>query len=484
LPALDALAEITIPDFTFPTLPEFEAQAPEFDEDAPSISAIAQWSEPAYQTEIIGDVLVTVRKMLAGQTGLPAPIEDAIYARARSREFDTARIATDQAFDAWAGRGFEMPPGMLVEQVNVAHEQASLRSNSASRELSIEVARINIENLRTAVAQGISAEQVLFNISNNAAQRSFEMARARLDAEVGLFNAKVGLFNARQEGYSVSAQVYRNLLDAKLSELQVYRAQIEGAQALSSLNESKARIYASKIDAIRVLVDRYRVEMDGARTKSEIDRSRIEAYRADVEAYKEGIQARKVEFDAYEAQVRAEAAKVGIVEAQANAFAATVRAAESRSNVAVAKVRARIDGVQASVAKFGALVGYERERISAQAQIAASKVNAYTADVQRYSAEIGANTAANEAQIRALDALTRTNISQYEIAVQRYNTTLQALVEQARLQAESIRAAGAAAAQLAAGAMSAISVTANIRGGGNATLNESFGTDVNYSTEF
>lgn len=484
MPVLEGLADIEIPSFTFPVLPTFDAEAPVFDAAPPSVSALAQWSEPAYATEIMPDVLTTVRRMLNGETGLPQAIEQALYERARSREDLTARQNVQQAFDSWAGRGFEMPPGMLVEQVNAAQEAAALRTNAASRDIAVEVARVAIENLRQAVAQGIAAEQTLYNIFNNAVQRTFEMARARVDAEVALFNAQVSLFNAKQTAYQVAAQVYEAQLRAALAELEVYKAQIEGAQALAGLNESKVRVYNAKVDGLRAQVEKYRTEMQGAEVQSQVVRSQIEAYRADVEAYKERIGARKVEFDAYEARVRGEAAKAGIVQAQAEAFAATVRGIEAKGNVKIAKVRARVDALQASVGEFTARVQYEREKVGAQAQVASTKINAFSADVQRYSAELNANTAANEAQIRSTDVVLRTTLAQYEINVRRYDALLQNLIQQAQIQSEAIKAAGQMASQLAAGAFAAMHVQASISGSASAGISQSFGTDVNYNTEF
>lgn len=484
LPVLDALDAITVPTFTFPTLPTFDGVPPEFDGELPTVSALANWEEPEYAPEILPDVLVTVRRMLDGQTGLPPQIEQALYERTRDRENLTARASTQEAFDTWAGRGFDMPPGMLVEQVNAAQEQAQLRINAADREIAIEVARIAVENVRQAVAQGIAAEQVLANIFNNAVQRSFEMARLRLESEIRLYDMQVSLFNAKQTAYQVAAQVFEARLRAELASLEVYKAQIEGAKAIADLNEAKVRIYAAKVDGLKAAVDIYRTQMEGARVQSELNQSRIGVYRASVEAYAAGIQARKSEFDAYEAQVRGEAAKVGIIQAQADAFAATVRAIEGKANVKVAKVNATVNALQARVQEFSAKAGYEREKVSAQAQVANAKVGAFSADVQRFAAELQASTSANEAQIRSTDVMLRTKLAQYEISVKRYDTAMQQLIQQAAIQMDAIKAAGQMASQLAAGAMSAMHVQASVSGSGSQSYSENRSDNVTYSTEF
>jgi len=484
MPVMEALADITIPTFSFSPIPDFDSPAPVFDKQTPSVSALANWSEPQYDTEILSDVLVTVRRMLNGETGLPQPIEQALYDRARAREDVTAQGAVQQAFDTWAGRGFEMPPGMLIEHVNAAQEAAALRSNAASRDIAVEVARIAVENIRQAVAQGIAAEQVLFNIFNNAMQRAFEMAKTRIDAEIALFNAEVNLFNAQQNGRQIEAQVYEARLRRQLAELEAFKAEIDGALALGNLNESKVRAFAEKVNALRLSIEMYRGQMEAAKIESDTNRNLIEGHRADIEGYKEFVAAKKIPFDAYETQMRGEQAKASIIESQANAFAATIRGAETKGNIKIAKVQARLQGLDASVRKFQSLVGYEREKISSQAQIASTKINGLSADVQRYAAELQAGTSANEAQIRATDVMLRTTMAQYEVAVRRFDTLLQNLLQQSQIQSDAIKAAGQMASQLAAGAMAAMHVQASISGSASSGVTQSYGTDVNYNTDF
>ena len=484
LPALDAMVPIDIPAFDFPDLPTFDAEPPEFDAERPTVSELAQFNETPYQVEVMPDVVAKIRDMLAGRTGLPEPIERALYERAVDRENMTAQQNIQQAFDAWAGRGFEMPPGMLVEQVNAAREQAALRTNTVNREIAVEVARIAIENVRIAVAQGIAAEQAMFEFWNATVQRAFDMARLRVESEMRMFDAEVALYNAEQSAYRVAAEVYRARIEGALAEVQVYRARIDGELAKGQLNESIVRAYAAKIDGVRAAVEIYRTSMQGAEIRSSVNRNRIDQYRAEVEAYRQQIEARKVEFDAYESQGRGEVAKANIVQAQADAFASTIRGAEAKGNLAIQNARLKLEAINSATQRFTATVGYEREAVSAKAQIASARLAAFDGRLRLETAKVQATQQNSEARVRALDSLTRTKLSEYEIAVRQYDTTIQQLIQKGQIVIQAITSAGQMASQLAAGAMSAINVSAAMRGGSDANIGNNASHTANWTSEF
>ena len=116
IPAASALEEITVPDFAGLTLPLFDATAPEFEGSA--LPGILQWTEPTYHPEIIDDVVVQLRKLWDGGSGIPAAVEQAMWARAAEREDLTAERELDSVSEEFSMRGFTMPPGMQAARVD------------------------------------------------------------------------------------------------------------------------------------------------------------------------------------------------------------------------------------------------------------------------------------------------------------------------------------------------------------------------------
>ena len=459
-PVLDAMHAITIPSFEFPTLPMFDGKEPSFDTAAPNV--VISWDEPEYASENFDLMLATVKRMIAGGTGLPDDVERNLFDKARGREDITARKAVAEAFDTFAGKGFVMPPGMLAEQVNAAREANQLAVNSLSRDVYIKVTDVQVENLRFAVQQGVAAENVLYNIFDNATKRTFEMAKFTVESQLALYNAQVGLFNAYTTAYQVKASVFKTQLDAELAKLDVYRIQLEGQKLISELNQQAVQTFLAKIQALNSQVEIYKAEMEGARIKSAIVTSQIEGYRADVSAYAETVGADKVRFDAYKSQVDGEVAKVGIIDAKARVFSTLAGVEVSKAELRIKSGELEIQEAQAQTARYlGQIDG-----IKAVIQAKVAKVEAQSRvlglGIQNLSAQSDANRAKNEADIRIAEQQLQSNIAMAGNQLKLYETAIQKAIEEARLKVSAMQAAGTMAATLAGGAMAAQHVQASI----------------------
>lgn len=478
LPGLGDLVGISIPTFTFPDLPLFNATAPDFAGSMPD--TVLQWAEPTYQSLVMDDVKSRLRAMLAGGTGIPPQVEQALFDRARVREDQVAHKAADDAANEFSARGFELPPGMLVKQVNAVIEQNCLRASDLAREILTKSAEWEIENLRNAVQQGIALETVLIGSFDDMANRGFEAAKLRLQADLDLFNASVSLFNARQGAYQTEANVYQTRLQAELSKLEVFKAQIEGEQAKATLNEQTVRIYTAQLQALETEVEIYKARMTGAQINADLNKSRIDGYRADIQAYSERISAGKVQYDAYETRVRAEQAKIGILEAEARAFAATVQGYQSANDVKIQAVRTRIDVMNAHVQKYTAQLSAEQARVQSELANIQALTGAYQADVGRYTAEINANTSQLQLEQSKVESRLRNNLAYYEIELKKYDASINRMIQQVQIQAEAVKAAGTMAAQLAAGAMAATNVSASMSGSAGISSSDSLSISHNH----
>jgi hypothetical protein len=476
LPTLANLTELSIPTFTFPDLPTFDGTEPTFDEARPSTALI--WAEPEYDSDLLDDVTAKVRSWLQGGTGLPAAVQQALFDRARGRELFTALEAQQTAFDAFSAKGFSMPPGMLAEQVNVAVEKSRLAQNVLSRDILIESAKWEIENLRFAIEKGIALETVLIGKFMEFAKRTFEAARFQVESEINVFNAMVSVYNAKQQGYRTAAEVFKIRIDGELAKLRVFEAEIQAEIAKGQLNEQKVREYEARLKATMSLIDIYKAKMEGARIQSDVARNQIEGYKADVQAYAERLDAEKKRFDAYEAQVRAESAKAGALEAEARAYAATVQAQEAKANVKVAYINAKLGVFRASIEKFLASVENEKALVQASLGAIEAGARAYLADVERYRAEIQGETAAAEVTLRVAEDRTRNIIAYFDAQSKQYDTMTNRIVKEAEIVLGALEAAARSSSALAQGALSAIHVQASMSGSGSVSDSQSYSVQV------
>lgn len=471
-PDLGDLVAINIPTFTFPELPTFDGTAPTVDFVAPNTTLI--WADPVYASTNLTEIQARVSLMLGGGTGLPPYIEAALFDRARGREDMLGLKSRQEAFDSFAGRGFTMPPGMLAAQVNAVIEDNRLKASAINRDIMVKAADWEIENLRFAVQQGIALEGTLIAMFQQMAQRTFEVARYRVEAEVSLFNAKVGLFNAQQNAYQTAASVYKTRIEGALAELEVFKAEIQAQLAIGQLNEQTVKVFQAKLEATRNQVEIYKATMEGVRAQSDVNKNEIDAYKADVSAYAEGISAQKIIFDAYDSQVKGELGKTQIIEAESRAFAATVQAYDSRSNIKVKNLQVKIEAMQAATSRFSARADMERSRVTSQLGVVQARAEAYRADIGRFSAELNAQTANTESNGRLLQARLSNNLAYFEVMVKEYDARMARMLEQSKLQSEAQKAAGKMASQLAAGAMAAIHVQAGMSGSATISSTETF----------
>lgn len=483
MPASPNIEDILVPAFSFPTLPVFNDTAPEFDGAAPNI--VLEWDEPTYYSPMLDDLRTKIRDVLAGGTGLPPAVEQAIFDRARSREESQTSKAVQEAFDTFANRGFNMPPGMLVAQVNAAREDGQMRVSGINRDTMIEAAKWQLESLRAAIEQGIAAENMMVQLHNNAANRGFEAAKAVIDGHIALYNATVSLYNARQQGFQIASQVYKTKIDAELSRIEVYKAEIEGVKVKGERNEQRVREYTARLQAVAQTVEIYKAQMQGAQTEADVTKAVIESYRSDVEAYSAKLQAEKTKFEAYESAVRGELAKAQILDIDARVFATQMQGAGIQADIKTKMVDAEVAAMNAETQRFIA----ELDRSKVELQLASERVQAklgyMSADTQRFAAENEKARAEREADIRIGEQQLQANIEAAKLGMQQYQTQSQTAIEQARLHVTAMQGAAQAGATLAAGAMAAVHVGANISSslayGRSASYQES-GSEVTQNT--
>lgn len=487
LPTMEELERITIPAFEFPQLADFDAQPP----SAAGITVpnvFINWSEPRYDSQLLDELQAQVRSMMAGGTGLPAAVEDALFARARERDSAETARAVQEAVDTWASRGFSMPPGMLAKQANVIREQGRLKAAELNRDILTQAATWEIENLRFAVGQGMALEQLTVNLYTNATQRMFEAARFQAESQINVFNAQIGLFNAQNSAFQTLAQVYRTRLDGALAKLQAYKAAIDAQVAIGQINTQRVEVYKAKLSAVQASVEVFTAMMRGAQVKADVIKNQFDAYRADVQAYAEQIGAEKVKFDAYKAQVDGEVAKAGVFDTQAKAYASTIQAIASKADIKAKGAQIRMEAARVHVQKYVADQDAYKANLQANLNAVQYATQVFQARVDGWRAASQASISESEVHARFADMNSRTNIAFSEMQISQYQANIQKAAQQANIVLEASKAMGQYAAQLAAGAMSALHVQASVSGQGSQSetwsTQTSTGTNTNHNYSY
>lgn len=488
LPGIPTLINLSIPDFEGLTLPIFDATAPEFVETA--LPGILQWVEPTYYPQILEEVLVKIRELWSGGSGIPEAVERAMVERATGREDLIAEREIDAVSEEYSRKGFTMPTGMQAAREDQMRQDLIVKKLGLNRELTIKFAEWQVENVRFGVQQAIAAENVFVNIFLNAAERLFQAAKFQIETQIQVYNIQVSLFNAKMNGYSIRAQVFDTLVKAEITKIEVFKAEIEAEIAKGQINEQNVRVYTAQVQALQTEIEIYKARMQGASIQSDVVRNQIEGYKADVQAYAERINADKVKFDAYESQVKGEAAKAGIIDAEARAYAALVSGKSSVADIEIKRADLVISKNRVLLESYLADLEVEKTRIQSQTSVIQAGAQAYIADTQRFSAQASAETTKAQVLVSAKESEQRTNVAFYQARVQAYIGNMEQLIRQASLVVEALKSAGQISSTLAAGAMAGVHVGATLSGGGSVSATGSFseststGTTTSTSTNY
>ncbi|NWK74122.1 hypothetical protein HYG93_07440 [Acinetobacter sp. SwsAc6] len=472
MPELDQLVQLQIPEFHFPELADFDGKPPSLDSIAvPNV--FMEWREPSYESALLTDIEQKVKAWMAGGTGLPAPIEDALFSRARSRLSRDTERAVQESINDWSSRNYSMPPGMLAKQAASIREQGHLQTGELNRDILIEASKMEIDNIRFMVERGIALEQIMVNVFNNTVNHLFETAKFNAESKISVFNAQVALFNAQNSAFESLTLVYKTKLEGAIAKLSAYKTAVDAQVALGQVNEQHVQVYKARIDAVLSNVELYKASMQGASVRADVIKNQFDAYRSEVQAFGEQINAEKIKVDAYEAQTRAESARVSMFEAQTRAYASTVQAVQSKASLKSDEIKLKMEAARTWIAKYSAdMDGYKAD-LQTRLSEAQLKTSNFSAQVDAWKSSAGVEISHAEMQSRFSDNNTRTNIAIAEMQIKEYEAKIQKSLQEAQLALEQAKALGQYSAQLAAGAMSAAHVSASISGSGSASTSKS-----------
>ena len=213
----------------------------------------------------LGDASVAQLLLMitSGGTALPASVEDQVWERDRARVLKENRRVKETTVDKWAAFGYPLPPGALVMQLQMIEADAQDKISQQSRDVAIKQIDVLIENIRTAVNEGMggsgeagntllsdasSASKALLDDAQAAARLTIEDAReaARIVIEDSMRAAQAMLTQSQE-----AARLLITLRQSAISSAVEYmRALALGPQVAAGLASSIASAQASAAEAV------------------------------------------------------------------------------------------------------------------------------------------------------------------------------------------------------------------------------------------
>jgi len=477
MPDDPALLNIVLPDAPTFTPPTLMASAPTTDGIVTPTNTFS-FVEEVYTSTNLDSLNDRVAELLAGGTGMPDDVWRALWEKNTEREDENGQLAIDEVNNEWAARGFSLPQGAQTARVDKVRQEVMRAKNAASREIAIQQAQQEIENIRFAVAQAITLEDSLQGAHLQRQARALQAEQIAVEIGINLYNARVQLFTATVQAFNASIEQYKAQLQGEIQELEAHRLEIDAARVKGELNRQTIELYAQKLQALNTQVDLYRNRVQAVSSLVDIDKSKIDIFRTRVEAYGEEVRAKTSEFQAYSEQVRAEMSKVGVYDAQVRAYAEQVNAWKTKTegDISIARLeydaqRMQLDKYVAKLEKFKAEVASESARVSAGATI-------YDAMSRMYGSELAAESARVATEDKQFALALEQADKQYNLELKKTELNINQALRIAELEREELKTTASVQSSLSAAAMAAVNLSASI--GSSDTNSASCSETYNY----
>lgn len=189
-----------------------------------------------------------INMITSGGTGLPAPLEDAVWQRDRARIVVEAARADAQTVDGFAARGFPLPTGAAAMLLEMTQSDAQNKISQASRDVAVKQIDTFVENVRTAAAQ--------------AAQTALEAGRTVLtDSSTGATVMIEDAMAAAKLTFDDVQFTVKTLIDDSITAV---RVRIEAAQGAAS------QIAALRTQALQATAEYVRMLAIGPQVGSQV----------------------------------------------------------------------------------------------------------------------------------------------------------------------------------------------------------------------
>lgn len=460
--AIGTLLELNIPDFEDVDLEVFSDPVPTFTATVPS--GAVDWAEPSYNAWIADQLKTVLTVMLAGGTGIAPTVEREIWDRDRSRLDTVAREALENAADDFAAKGFALPGAALIAKTLIARALNQVEVSKASRDVAIKQADLEQANRQFAIKTGAELEKIFADIFMQVTDRSFQIAKFSVEAEISIFNARVAAFNVEREIFGAQIERWKAAVEYAKARIEIYRSRLEAEAVKGSINKSIVDVFSAKISAFVARIEAFRAKVQAVVAKTEIEKSKVEIYRGQIAGVQATVDAKKAEFDAFEARVRGESSKVGLEESNSRVYSARVGAISSIAEISVKDADAKIGKqkllLEAHLGELKRLGDYA----DLQLRAIQSRAATYEATTRRDSAKFEFDKEAKTLEIQSTIETGRTLISYYAAQLEVWKARVQHLIENSKIIAGSMQAAGQIAGTLAAGAYAGTSVSAAFGG--------------------
>ena len=334
-----------------------------------------------------------------------------------------------------------------IEELNQKGELAILDANIRQDQFSSELAR--------------QLEAILRDFHNAQQNRSLEAAKAVAQHSIAIVNAYIARYNARIDKYKADAMIYTEQVKALLIEVELYKAEMEGAKVAAEVQKLQVDVYTAQIEAINTIAKMYATQLEGSKILADLERLKIDVFKAEIEIYLGKLQGQKITMDIYAVDVNADKTQVQAYGEEIRAYTSAVQANKAIMETEIANLEAKVKTNLALVEEYKALLQSWGIEVDVVAKRIEGDTRVYEAEVKGYTAEVSAEVSYHNGQLKQIDNTIQQARFNLELEVARVNSVNENYMALQELSLKGTEGVMSVTAQLAASALSAVNASAS-----------------------
>jgi len=442
-------------------------EAPSLPQDIGFTDIVNQFFSSA-KLQISDTVLGLVEKintLLSGGTGIPNDVALAMRNRAYFIEDRMAYQAEQTAIADWLARGFTLPGGSLEVKLTEIRQKSVDKKSELNLNLWIEEAKLEIENMRFAVQQGITYEAMHKDALIKLYGVCGDLAAKAADVQIKLLDAAVNVFQAKGQMWQIQFSTINSEIQLELSNIEVYKAQLEGQKLISDLNQQEVELYKTQIESVNSRVSLYKAEVEATNALLQGELGKLQYAAERVKLYATEISAWEAEWKAYGESVRAEQGKVEIYKALVQGFSSEVEAYAKNIDAAKTEASLQLETLQLGLQTWTAQLEKYKAEVQAESVRLGAASDVYRNQMQGYALKHEAEKAYIGTELQKLDYLLNVDKFNADKTIKQADLEQTKMLQLTKIAQDSLDAVARTAAQLAGSAMSAMNVGASVSSG-------------------
>lgn len=407
------------------------------------VDAMLTQRNPQYSAQMAA-IEAQLTRYLAGGTGLNAAVENAIYARAQSKNDAEARRVRDAAYAEAAKRGFTLPTGALMSAQQTARQAGADNNAKAATEITVMQAEMEQKNLQFAVTTSTALRTTVLNATLSYMQnlgqlngQAMDYAKTILSSILEMYNTSVKVFTVKLEAYKADAVVFETRLKSAMAGIELYKAEVQALEAMTQVDKAKVDVYRARIDSLTALSNVYRAQIEAVQGRAGLEKLKLDLFQTQVQAYTAQVQGKNAEWQGYTAAINGEQAKAQIYATEVQAYSATVNAYKAGIEAQAEAVKAAAATNDARARQYSASMQGFQAVVQARGLVANTKIENQRQSILAYQASIQAQVGRAQVQSEYYKATST-------VAVENAKLSLNAMYQSA----ESRKSYGQSLAQL------------------------------------